>query len=36
MTSMNTFTRALLPAAILAAAPAAAADSPDLRASRRI
>ena len=30
MTSMNTFTRALLPAAILAAAPAAAADSPDL------
>jgi len=30
MTSMNTFARALLPAAILAAAPAAAADSPDL------
>ena len=30
MTSMNTFTRALLPAAILAAAPAAAADSSDL------
>jgi outer membrane lipoprotein-sorting protein len=30
MTSMTTFARAILPAAILAAAPAAAADSPDL------
>ena len=30
MTSINRLARALLPAAILAAAPAAAADSPDL------
>jgi outer membrane lipoprotein-sorting protein len=30
MTSMTTFARAILPAAILAAAPATAADSPDL------